>query len=463
MIKSPASTRQLLNAMDRPRVLYLMSLDGSALLTEDQVRQLTATFRRITSLHEVDLREWDALVTDMPISTSINFTFSREVPPHLNVFYLFAPWADPFDGGDENSPFDTGQNGAWYATVRNAIPGHHIEVPANLPLDLDELVRRDLRSAVEARAQQYSFEVIQGAGSGVKVTPFAFGPNTSMLCGRYQLGDDGSSVWAIPRDVPDALPWFMLSMKEWAQTNPRSFPQTPDWRNSDIWATDVERQTIREIADAKTERIRLAAQLGQRIATLESELTTSRDESDLYEKVLLTGQGDDLQRSATRALSEMGFTVKDMDEKWPDGMRREDLHIADDDVPGWLALGEVTGTRRGLGQDKVTRALNHLTAYIIRERPSVAPPMWLIANQFIEKDPNARHELLNADAIDGIREGGNLLLDSVALYRLLMFVRRDTRVAVQIRKALRDATGRFAVPEAEALIESASLATKGEK
>jgi hypothetical protein len=447
MTDSAVRTKRTLNVGEKPRVLYLLDGDNDKVLPAELVEPLVGTFRIIGSLRDVDLSEWDALITDRSLgAANVNSGWTRVAPDTLSVFMVIDREVDAL--------MDrlAGGGSYGYLRIQRGVAGHHIDMVEGLPLGVEEVVLSDLRKTVAGRETQFGMG-LDGTGKGFAsaIEAFATGPRDILLAGKYRLKDT-STVWFVPHDVPNLLRWFKLALHDWSTSFPKQFPSMPDWKDTAQWATVAEGLAINELNQLRLEKTRALDAFQTRELELSQTIQTLRTESESYEKILLIGQSDQLQVAVSQALEELGFVVQDMDGTWPVGMRREDIRITDPAMHGWLALGEVTGTRKGLGQEKVTRAMNHLHKYVMTEKPDVSPPMWIIVNQFLEKDPAVRHEILNSDSIDALAEGGNLVVDTVALFVLLRGVRTEPHIASGARESLRTTAGRFGIPEAEALV-----------
>lgn len=104
-----------------------------------------------------------------------------------------------------------------------------------------------------------------------------------------------------------------------------------------------------EAAEAELERQQI--DLGEKIDAAESALAEAQARHDDEERLLVTGQDDELADAVHSALEGLGFDVEDIDKKRAEEDREragrprpklEDLRVSDPDS-SWRALAEVKG------------------------------------------------------------------------------------------------------------------------
>lgn len=136
-----------------------------------------------------------------------------------------------------------------------------------------------------------------------------------------------------------------------------------------------------------------------------------------------------------------------MDGVYPEGERHEDLQIRETSGD-WIALVEVTGTLRGVQQEKWRKLHSHLTAYLRRPDATRSAVPWLVVNQERQAEPDARADLWQASFREEIADERGLGIESPALFVLANRVQAGDLDRTQARAALREATGVFTLAQA---------------
>ena len=230
----------VINDRDRPRILLLAKQS-----TETEkfawLEGRAGTYKRVTALSEVDLSEWDVLVTQDPYAqvgtdkygSLISWQWSR-VPNHLFVFRVFGP-AAPQSAGKSFFEFNLHDDGddAWVATEsalkwEGGVPGHTLRRIDGLPESIQDLVKADLVPTVEARLKQHGF---RAAGDRLepailKFRPFLVGPGDLFIAASYER-PGGAAVWLIPGDSSNTEAWFDAALVEWHVKDLSFYPTWP--------------------------------------------------------------------------------------------------------------------------------------------------------------------------------------------------------------------------------------------
>jgi hypothetical protein len=200
---------------------------------------------------------------------------------------------------------------------------------------------------------------------------------------------------------------------------------------------------LRELAD---ERENVLRQLAEREATLRTDLREATSAADHYERALLTTQSAELVRAVHRTLEELGFGVIDADTTAEPDDHLEDLRITDPDAPGWVALAEVKGYTKGAKTEALTQFLRFNARYV-EQNGTLPSASWYIVNQFLARDPSTRQPALHGKDGDvaAFAAASGLVIDTVALFKLLWQVQNHSITAERARKHLRTSTGRLAL------------------
>lgn len=443
----------IVNEKPRPRiVLHIVS---------DELRERLLQLRPWPgTIHEeapslVQWDEHDVLITDSGIVSATDLgRLTRSVPariPVLRILHESAAdgWTLDISDGDPDGdlPMEalhlTGTDG-----------GRQLVLPGDLDretlADAQQLIqafeRRTLRSGigqwgVTSRGETFDRPFM--------FSPIVRGANDVMLIGTYKRGVDGVTNWVLPADV-DLRPWIRLAFERWAVELPEQFPTAPGWHHGDPWATSVEREALNTIHAADAALREAQEEHDAIVAAARAALDTARSAVDEGLRRLLTEDGDALVEAVIDAFNILGFTSTNMDEVYQAGQRHEDLQLRDGDSD-WLALVEVTGTQRGVNQEKWRKLVTHLTAYLRGEGAVRGAVPWLVVNQQRGHDPAARGELWQRSFRDDVAETLGLGIESPALYVLASRVQDGALDAARARDALRGSTGAFTLTEARAV------------
>ncbi|MGY0388275.1 hypothetical protein ACWZJV_15005 [Nocardioides sp. WG-D5] len=445
-----------------PRVLVDLSV---VKLSEDIVEQLQGfvpTVKVITSHEEVNLTEWDVLVTDQaPINNRLplggaaeragdrsGFSWRQWFPENLCLLLIM----DEEQYGrtqalDVYPP--SGRGTPQVALVqRDRIVGSHISESKVLPDGLADLVRRVMVPAVKKRKRHTSIarSVVPGssdAAGKLQFRPFLFGPENCILAGSYERSEK-ASVWVIPGDVPDTSAWLREALRDWHTLDPARFPVIPDWDNDPAWKSAAELEIIARKEQVEAEIQVQIDELRNQHEALDAELEVAGERADAYERALLTKDGEVLERAVEQALADLGFEVQNMDEVWPQGQRREDLRVRTTTDTNWVAIVEVKGYTKGAKVTDLYTTGRWAEGFLADEgrRPSAR---WFVTNHNRQRDPYDRGQPFanNQDLVNAYATDGGLVIDTVTLFEALRLVQADPSRRDEIRDQLINASGRL--------------------
>jgi hypothetical protein len=452
----------VINERAKPRVLLWVPADKD-LPFFDWVEERAGTYRRVRQLDEVDLAEWDVVVTNQPyaVISDLEWGLNRDhwvrMPDDLYIFRVFGQSIGK--NGLRYFEFNVSEEGR--ADTDNAlvhgsdIAGHTMLRVGDLPEVLQDLVQSTLVPAVESRTKQFGIlrtsESLEPAILNLR--PFLIGP-TGVLIGASYDRPKGKPIWLLPKDTMDLSRWFDAALGEWHVKDPSTFPNISSWQTDPAWDT-AEEKAAREVLTAldlefaevmrNDERAR-----AQALAALEEANTRATSGP----KSLLTAQGDILQAAVQEALEHLGFIVMDMDQIWADRERREDFRIKDPDDPDWLVLADATGVVKGAPGSKISTLLGYVNKFLVEERPESPPGIWVLVNRLIQRDPATRGDLYREDELAVLADQAGLSIDTVALFVLTQTVRAGTAEAAACRAWLRTKTGQVTLKDAREWLDA---------
>ncbi|MCG7417332.1 hypothetical protein MHY30_07440 [Microbacterium sp. ACRRU] len=431
-----------LNESPRPRVLVMLP-DHLRDPVLSILGEISGTQKSIDSFEEVDPTEWDAIV----MMGRAGWAFesfagqwhpTRTVPTNLKLVALMA------SGAQFEDVLTDEKDRAHHALQLVWGEGKRAFFPSPLDEELEEFVKRSLLPVVREREHQFGVKVVALTDEGERMGPpfetLLAGSNGLIYAARYQRAP-GSSAWVIPSDVNDLRPWLGRIFKEWHAEDPATFFGAPEWIEDERWSTADERSKLAEIQREKSDFEARRAAHERELATLSEAYETLRASSAQHERLLLNGQGIELQNEVRDVLREIGFDVEDMDPTWHEREPREDYRIRDEDEPGWMVIGDATGTTKGVKGTKLMTTQRFVTKFVSENRTAPVPNFWLIANQFAERDPSQRPALLRGDELAVVKDEGNLVLDTVALFHLITAARSNPALKEPMRTMLRKASG----------------------
>ncbi|MFJ4998126.1 hypothetical protein ACIP5T_08235 [Microbacterium sp. NPDC088619] len=445
-----------LNELPRPRVLVHVSGRSKAAAAVDALEDLAGTVRVVEDIDEVHLDEWDALITSSGLGRKVypggprKAYLNRWVPEHLYVVVL----QSRTQGFCDYTASDAGELMLQLSEMESV--GARAVMGDGLDDEVAALVKAQLVPVVAERSDQFGLRVTSPSGENTveygEFKPLLLGPDSLVYAAHYDRAP-GSPVWLLPDDVPDLLPWFKHIFKSWHELKPDVYRGAPDWYEADDWMVPAEFQKADELSAevASFEQLRSAHR--ERKARIEAELGKLRDETARAERILLGGQDFELQEQVLKVLEELGFDVEDMDPTWHEKEPREDYRIRDVSDPTWMVIGDATGTTKGVRGTKLMTVERYVTKYVQEHPGDAIPKYWVIANHFARRAPSERPtDLLRKDELSVVKKDGNLVLDTVALFLLLVAARRDTALKEAIRAELRSRSGQFTAEDARTWI-----------
>lgn len=466
-----------MNEQPRPRVLVTGFRQEDAEAVARIAAELAPTVSVELYLPSVDLSEYDCVITGgeyLRIDTDTHprdeeyrgrytdpptwWRWRQEFPTHVSIFRILDPSGNVEAIADMRPSDGEGESGG-HAVVflETHVPGKYVRYAQGLPDEITELVKRYLAPAAQDRKHHVTIGVRgldpQAEDETATTTepnqfdlrPLLYGPSDEILAATYVRGAE-ASVWLLPLDlIGDLRSWLAAALREWHQLYPKRFPAVADWTRAAAWATPAETDLMRQLRNADEALDRARAEHEATVAALDDALSVARTDGDAYERALVTATGTPLEVAVSRALTEIGFVVQNMDDVWPADARREDFRISDPDEPGWLAIGEAKGFTKGVSESGLMNLMKYTTIFV-NEEQKAPQRQWYFANQFLREDPTTRPRALNGrdDVVAAFAGAGGLLIDTRDLFVLLMEARQHPERHSEVRASMRAMTGRFA-------------------
>ena len=187
--------------------------------------------------------------------------------------------------------------------------------------------------------------------------------------------------------VDDLSEWFHAFLTDINTFDNLSVPHPPPRLSKPWdWYTPREKKLAEQMADIESQIARLEADRSR----LDSELKSETQNADAGERRVLWVDGDDLVSGIKEILTEFGFNVEDMDAPLgPKDARREDLRLTLDESPGWEAIVEVKGYKKGTKAGDA-RQVHQFRDDYVRERGRLPDLTLWIANPFRLRHPSHR-------------------------------------------------------------------------
>lgn len=413
----------------KPRLLIVDPKLGDSL---DAIIHLAPAVRVIESsdLDKVRQKDWDAAIV---------FGNATKLESHLYVVQFGGSL-----GGAIPSP-DSGSMLTIMALSRAA----EFVIPDDLPDSVRPLIRPSLVALLESEPLHNVMRAYR-PGTTFNYTPdiarpFISDDDGNVFAGAFARPESSAQWWWLPEGIEGPERWVAAALTEWANNDAEKFPGTPQWREREEWKTPAEIELTSRIQAVRARYKAVLADLEQEEFSLATELEVTVAEADATARRLLTAQSDDLVDEVQATLEELGFAVRNVDKEIANpGDRREDLRVSTGDRPGWTAIVEVRGYKRGAQLNDLMRIGRFVTRYV-QEIGKPPDKSWYVVNQYFDQDPTARPLPLvsNPLEVQTFAEDNGLIIDSRYLFQLRMRVRAGHIQARSARAKLIDASGQF--------------------
>ena len=256
-------------------------------------------------------------------------------------------------------------------------------------------------------------------------------------------GESKAITLVLPEDV-NLVAWFRAFLIDIREIDPDRVPRPPPRLGSPSdWFTPTERELDDQI---KQSAAQVEAWEAER-RKLEVELAAESEKAETGIRRAIWADGDDLESAVEEILSDLGFTVENMDAGVDQGdPKREDLRLTTASNPGWEAIVEVKGYTSGIKTNDAQQVRKHRDRYNSENRKPPDLTLWVV-NPHRNDDPDSR------PAPDGNAETSAALVGAVCvqttdLYKLWMRVAHEEMPAADAAQRLIDAEpGLWSLPE----------------
>lgn len=302
-----------------------------------------------------------------------------------------------------------GQRAASFTMVDNPLAG----------VDFRSIVSDTILSNIHL-AGDYTTIKVYGS-TDYSVVPLLAESDGEPLAAIIDFPDLGS-YWSLPSETTDQLRWVTFFLDAMRTVQPDAFP--PDEVElADVWRTPAELAAKRAVSDHETETERILVERNRQLLELEQQVKEAAEEADVGDRLLLTAQGDALERGIASVLRGFGFTVEDRDEinVGNKASKKEDLRLTypmnGNDV--WVCLAEVKGYAKSAKAGDL-RQVDSAANFYQFEHGHPPQARWYVVNANIKLLPDERPVplLSNQDLVQPFAEDGGLVLDTKWLFQL---------------------------------------------
>ena len=204
---------------------------------------------------------------------------------------------------------------------------------------------------------------------------------------RAAEGKRSRAIAILLPEGSNLVAWFRAFLCELHDSDPIRVPQAPPRLSQPLdWYTPQKKELADRISQIESDFERLSDERDQ----LQARLAAEGESADRGIRRALWADGDDLIAAVQKALSDLGFKVRDIDaELSQDQQKREDLRLTRQDVPRWQAIVEVKGYPSGTKTNDARQIREHRDHYIREEGRSPDLTVWL-SNSYRTIDPSSR-------------------------------------------------------------------------
>jgi len=326
--------------------------------------------------------------------------------------------------------------------------GDEVVLPSECPAEFRDEIKKSVIPVI--RNTELPRRAILPPLVGMQVDyfiPLVTDADGNAFAAIYKPKNSAEEVVYLPTGVEPSRAWIALAFERWSESDPEAFPTAAHWTRHPEWMTADERAALEDVATAERNLSQATQRLEHELSEARRVLEDRHGEANASQRLLLSATGDELVHAVAVALREVGFEVEIRDES---GGRQkfEDLRVRDE---AWTAIGEVKGYGKGASTTDVMKLQRFSKEY--QCEMSVFPDaQWYIVNQFRDRDPGTRPEILRGqDAdVDAFADDDGLVIDTRTLFRLRKDVAEGSLAAEEARATLRAARGRLVYPEPQA-------------
>lgn len=416
-----------------PRLLILGFENDADLVAA--LKEAVPTSERIDSLDQVETTEWDVIITERG---------ADGIPPGLFVLARVGG-----RGGHRQFGFVDLEGGSQgHVLAHESSRAREFKLSDGLNPGLRS-VAESLGSRAVAQGEHPVLQVLEYSVAGGSVqhpealTPFLLTSDHRIVAGGFTRQAGYSRCWVIPPYEDQVVNWLRVALDEWSELDPARFPLRTDWREEERWQIPKERELVAKVHELDAERNDLLAKIEAQMREIRAQLGTAQVDGEV-DRQLLTEQGDVLVEAVRRGLTTLGFEVQEMDKIWTTGDRREDLRVSDPTAPGWEAIVEVRGYKRGAELSDLMR-LNRFAKRYQQDEGRFPDASWYVVNHFIGDSPSERSLVLasHLNEVKAFGDDDGLVIDTRDLFDLVLKCELAALQAADTREALRKGRARF--------------------
>jgi hypothetical protein len=401
----------LIGELPKPRLLVLNAADECAAVIEKLAP--TTLFVDTAELQAIRQKDWDGVVV---------FGDALALANHLYVIQFGGSWGNeiPVAGFSPGQPHQL------------AIVPRSNSVQFRVPDYLPTAVRPLIPSLVELITSKSQNMVMwagmrgfSNASRPIIDIPFIEDADDYVLAGCFSRPATGAKWWWLPGDIEYPERWIGAALEDWSESDSDRFPSRPLWQKRDEWATPAELDLREKARGLREETAKLLRDMDKRELELTAQEEVEFVRTNSSDRRLLTAQGDDLVDETRACLEEFGFQVTNVDREIAiKGDRREDLRISNPDSPGWIAIAEVRGYKRGAQLNDLLR-IGRFVARYVEETGRLPAASWYVVNHHFDQDPSTRPTPLASNPVEvkTFCESNGLIVDTRFLFRKRMEVR----------------------------------------
>lgn len=378
------------------------------------------------------------------------------VPEHMHVLSFSAL----------NPGWVRTSNGSTTVSYTATNPSPTMRVADGLVAEVEDLVRNELVPWLQGLERRPVLQRSAGFGPNrsrrpissddefvAMMMPFVFDADDNVIAGAFQRPsreeDRDAWHWILPHAPERPELWLAAAMRDWHERTPTTIPVGLAWQHRESWATKAETDAHEALRLLQGRRERWEQLYAARRTELLAQQMHAQAEAAAGVRRLITSHDDDLVSATAQALTQMGFQVTDEDEtRAREGRgKAHDLNVVDPDAPDRRVIVEVKGYTKG-ARGALSQANQHILRFATTHGGRVPDNCWLVVNHFRDHDPDERPPLLQGadEDVAIFAESGGVLIDTRTIFRMVRMVESGSLTAVAAREALRNASGRFALP-----------------
>ncbi|WOH17691.1 hypothetical protein IRJ34_15250 [Paenarthrobacter sp. GOM3] len=413
------------NSQPRPRVL----LEALPPEVAEELTALVPTAHIVKEGEEVHEAEYDLLVTCS--------SDAGRRSEHMHVLSFGPKYLDAW-------PRDSGTGGYVHPERNNRTLASEVHIPPTVDTEARALLEQTVVANITV-GEKFTWSRL---GSRETTSLLELGKERylyALLWPRTRKEGSAMSL-VLPPETTNHRAWFVWFLRLLNKIDPDTFPGDPNWTLSPEWSTAETLVVHDQLTKVHEKRSKLLAELDEREKAVASKLEDARAADKVGFQRLLTADGDELESAVQEVLTEIGFTVQNMDghHDHVTKAKLEDLRVSDPEDPDWIALVEIKGYMKGARTNDVAQILGRpMRAYILEagREPST---VWHIVNHERAVDPSTRNDAVPNDLdLEGITDAGGALIESRQLFLALRDLQSGNIDAATIRHSLKNARTRW--------------------